>query len=310
MPGSVLNQFSMDEDNGYFRIATTKNRTFSRFSGETYDPYSNLYVLDQDLKIVGQVDHLSPGERIYSARFMQNRAYLVTFKQTDPLLVIDLHDPQNPTVLGLLKIPGFSNYLHPYDETTLIGFGKETEEDEYGGVIQKGVKLSLFDVSDVLHPKERAHYVFGDRGSNSIALYDHHAFLFSKDKELLVVPVDIQNGETIVSPLKGISTNILPAPFPSRFRGAAVFHITKEDISLTGKVDHADEKTDNEFNEYWYGYNYYDTTVKRSLYIDNTLYTLSDKYLKLNQIEDLKPIKTVELKKTAPGGNEDFEIIK
>ena len=307
--GTVLNQFSMDEDNGYFRIATTRNRSFSRFSGDTYNPYSSVYVLDADMKLAGKVEHLAPGERIYSARFMQNRAYLVTFKQTDPLFVIDLLDPKNPTVLGALKIPGFSNYLHPYDEQTLIGLGKETEENEYGNVISKGLKISLFDVSDVANPKESAQYVLGDQGSDSIALYDHHAFLFSKDKELLVIPVDMQAQGIVPAPQEKQAGNILPPRFPKRFRGAAVLKITKDSISLKGAIDHADLKDDSP-SDYWYGYNYYDTTVKRSLYIDNTLYTLSDTYLKLNNLENLQTIKSLELKKSTPSGGDDFDIIK
>ncbi|MCK5084894.1 MAG: beta-propeller domain-containing protein, partial [Candidatus Pacebacteria bacterium] len=109
--GVVLNQFSMDESGGYFRIATTKNRSWSRFGNEdTRESYSNLYVLDEDMKVVGKVEGLAKGERIYSVRFMQSRAYLVTFRQTDPLFVIGLEDPTNPKVLGELKVPGFSSY--------------------------------------------------------------------------------------------------------------------------------------------------------------------------------------------------------
>ena len=126
------------------------------------------------MKVVGKVEKLAEGEKIYSVRFMQNRAYLVTFKQIDPLFVIDLEDPTNPKVLGELKIPGFSNYLHPYDETTLIGLGKDS------GNWNAGLKLSLFDVSDVKNPKEIDNYVFENGRGDSIALNDHKAFLFSK----------------------------------------------------------------------------------------------------------------------------------
>lgn len=178
VPGYALNQFSMDEQAGYFRIATTKNRTWSEYieDEEEKESYSNLYVLDKDMKIVGSVERLALGERIYSVRFMQDRAYLVTFKQTDPLFVIDLKNPVNPRVLGELKIPGFSNYLHPYDNDYLIGIGKDTKETEWGGVRTLGLKLSLFDVSDVSDPKEVDTYVMGDAGSDSIALNDHKAF--------------------------------------------------------------------------------------------------------------------------------------
>ena len=109
------------------------------------ESYSNLYVLDKDLKQVGAVEELAKSEQIYSVRFMQGRANMVTFRQVDPLFVIDLKDPKNPTVLGELKVPGFSSYLHPYDETRLIGFGKQA--DDSGRTT--GLKLSLFDVSNV-----------------------------------------------------------------------------------------------------------------------------------------------------------------
>lgn len=177
--GQALNQFSMDENNGYFRIATTKNQTWPQFAEDDRKAsYNNLYVLDKDLKTVGSVENLAEGEQIYSVRFMQDRAYMVTFKQMDPLFVIDLKDPKAPKVLGKLKIPGFSNYLHPYDENTLIGLGRDTKENEWGGATNGGVKLSLFDVSDVENPKEIDSYVIGDSGASSIALDDHKAFFF------------------------------------------------------------------------------------------------------------------------------------
>src|SRR3989344_6604872 len=104
--------------------------------------------------------------------FLQHPAYLVTFKQTDPLFVVDLSDPRNPKVLGQLKVPGFSNYLHPYDETMLIGLGKNAVENEFGGATIKGLKISLYDVSDVANPKEIAQYAINDPSSDSPALYE------------------------------------------------------------------------------------------------------------------------------------------
>jgi len=294
--GQVLNQFSMDEQDGYFRIATTKNRTWSRYMEENLESYSNVYVLDKDLKVVGAVEKLAPDERIYSARFMQDRVYLVTFKQMDPLFVIDLSSPTNPKVLGELKIPGFSNYLHPYDDTTLIGFGKDTGETEWGGVRTKGLKVSLFDVSDVKNPKEIDTYVMGDAGSDSIALSDHKAFLFSKEKNLLVIPVSIRES------LGGGSWGSLT------FSGAAVLSIDKNGIELKGKIDHSDGGKLSE-SDWWRGYNYYDNTVKRSLYIDDVLYTFSNQYLKMNKLSDLNLVKNLELKKNKTGSDDDFEII-
>lgn len=121
----VLNQFSMDESDGYFGVATT--------SGWSSSATSNVYILNQQLSIIGKLEGLAQGESICSARFMGERCYLVTFQKVDPLFVIDLKDSQKPKVLGKLKMPGYSNYLEPYDDTHLIGIGKETidAEQEY-----------------------------------------------------------------------------------------------------------------------------------------------------------------------------------
>ena len=294
--GNVLNQFSMDENNGYFRIATTKNSTWSRFQDEEIESYNNLYVLDGDLKVVGKVEKLAEGERIYSVRFMQNRAYMVTFKQVDPLFAIDLSNPRDPKVLGKLKIPGFSNYLHPYDNNLLIGIGKDTSETEFGGVRTKGLKFSLFDVSNINDPKEVDTYVMGDSGSDSIALNDHKAFLFSKEKNLLVIPVSIR--EDLGNRGYGNLT----------FVGAAVLKVNENGFEFQGKIDHSDGGKPAQA-DYWRGYNYYDNTVRRSLYIDNNLYTFSNQYIKINNLDGLNQIKEIKLEKTKAGSDIDYEII-
>ncbi len=292
VPGVILNQFSMDEDKGYFRIATTKNRNWSSFGDwEERESYSNLYVLDEKMKIVGKVEKLAEGERIYSVRFMQNRAYLVTFKQVDPLFVIDLSNPTNPKVLGELKIPGYSSYLHPYDETTLIGLGKDS------GNWDAKLKLSLFDVSSIGDPKEIDTYILGGERSDSIALYDHKAFLFSKDKNLLVIPasyeeinsgVEIFNGmeEIGEKEIKGIITQ-----YPKYFRGAIVFQIDKNGFKLQGMIDHSDSNSED---NYWGGHGGV-SSVKRSLYIEDILYTLSEKYLKMNKLDGLEDVNSLIL---------------
>ncbi|MGM0495773.1 MAG: beta-propeller domain-containing protein [Bacillota bacterium] len=291
--GHVLNQFSMDESGSYFRIATTKNRTWSRYSEETIESYSNIYVLDENLEVVGSIEGLAPDERIYSVRFMQNRAYLVTFKQMDPLFVVDLSSPTNPKILGELKIPGYSDYLHPYDENTLIGLGKDAGETEWGGVRTKGLKLSLFDVSDVANPKEVDTYIMGDAGSDSIALRDHKAFLFSREKNLLSIPVSIR--ESLGSDYWGDLT----------FSGAAVLKVDKQGFELQGKIDHSDGGKYSE-RDYWRGYNYYDNTVKRALYIDDVLYTFSNRYLMMNDLSDLDELNNLKLEKEK---EDDFKVV-
>jgi uncharacterized secreted protein with C-terminal beta-propeller domain len=151
------------------------------------------------IEIVGKVEDLAQGERIYSTRFLGDKAYMVTFRQVDPLYVIDVSDADDPRVLGYLKVTGYSSYLHPYDENHLIGVGMQATEE---GRMQ-GLKIALFDVSDFENPKELSTYDFTVRAPNmhsysySEALHDHKAFLFDKEKELLVIPVS-----SSVSPLE------------------------------------------------------------------------------------------------------------
>jgi uncharacterized secreted protein with C-terminal beta-propeller domain len=159
VPGHILNQFSMDEYNGYFRIATTTGQV-SR-SGEPASS-SGVYVLGPDMNMTGKLEGIAPGEQIYSARFIGSRGYLVTFKKIDPFFVIDLSDPANPQILGRLKIPGYSDYLHPYDENHIIGIGKEATEAEEGNFAwYQGLKIALFDVTDVSNPVEMFKTVIG-----------------------------------------------------------------------------------------------------------------------------------------------------
>lgn len=292
--GHVINQFAMDESGGYFRIATTKNRVWSRYMEDerSRESYNNLYILDSDLKQVGALEYLARGESIYSVRFMQNRAYMVTFKRVDPLFVIDLSDPLDPKVLGELKIPGFSNYLHPYDDNHLIGIGKDTAETEWGGVRTGGLKLSLFNVADVADPKEVDTYILGDSGSDSLALHDHKAFLFSREKNLLVIPVSVRES------------------FDNRwgrltFNGAAVFKVDTGGFELRGKLDHSDGGLYAE-DEYWRGYSYYDSSVKRNLYINDVLYSFSGVYMKMHGLGGLDELGRLRLKKEK---FEDFEVI-
>ncbi len=278
VPGQLLNQFSMDENGEYFRLATTRSAQWSRLSGSTSSSYNNVYVLDKDLKIVGRLENLATTERIYSVRFLGDRAYLVTFKQTDPLFAISLADPTKPTVLNAIKVPGFSNYLHPVDSSgnKLIGLGRDTEETASGGVNVKGLKLSLYDFSDTAKPRELDNYLIGDSSSDSIALSDHRAFLYSAAKNILVIPAVLRENGRL------------------NFAGALVFSIENDRLSLKGRIDHSVGGRYTQ-PDYWNGYNYYDNTVKRSLYINDNLFTFSNKFLKINSLADLTELKTLEL---------------
>jgi len=286
--GQVLNQFSMDENGDYFRIATTRNQIWSRLTDKPQESYSNIYVLDAGLKLVGSLENLATSERIYAARFMGDRLYLVTFKQTDPLYVISLADPTKPSVLGAVKIPGFSNYLHPVDKngTKLIGLGRDAEEDAGGSVKVKGVKLSLFDFTDINKPKELDSYLIGNNNSDSIALNDHRAFLYSEAKNLLVIPAILRDTNGRLS-----------------FAGSMVFSLNDNRFVLKGQIDHSEGGHFTQ-EDYWRGYSYYDNTVKRSLYIGEALYTFSNKFLKINNLSDLSTLKNLIL----TSGGDDYII--
>ncbi len=275
--GHERNQFSMDEYSDYFRIETT-----------TWTPnwgiQTNLYVLDMNLSVIGRLEGLAPGENFHSARFMGNRAYFVTFKKTDPLFVIDLSQPTKPSVLGELHIPGYSDYLHPYDETHLIGIGKHTvEADEGYFAWYQGIKISLFDVTDVKNPTQIANYTIGDRGTDSPVLEDHKAFLFDKEKSLLVIPVSVAKVDESKYP-EGVPPYISGEIV---WQGAYVFNISlAKGLLPIGNITHLSG-----------GMSVYDTSyhVKRSLYIEDVLYTISDKKIKMNSLEDLHLINEIEL---------------
>jgi len=275
----VLNQFSMNEYGDYFRVATTTREGTSR---------NHIYVLDMALNITGSLTDLAPGETIYSARFMGEKGYLVTFKKVDPLFVIDLKDPYNPEELGYLKVTGYSDYLHPYDENHIIGIGKETT-DAGDFAWYQGVKISLFDVSDVNNPREISKLEIGDRGTDSPVLWDHKAFLFDKLRNLLVMPIL----EAKVDVTKYSEAEIAWAYGEPVYQGAYVFDISIDNgLQLRGRITHIDDPSALEQGYYYY---YSPYSIQRSLYIDDVLYTISDAKIKMNDLENLDYINEVQL---------------
>jgi len=290
VPGTILNQFSMDEYGNYFRIATTSGEVWR---SDANTSKNNVYILDQDLKVKGKIEDIAPGEKIYSTRFMGSRAYMVTFKKVDPFFVLDLKDPAQPKILGKLKIPGYSDYLHPYDENHIIGFGKDTvEASGYNGqsmAFYQGMKIAIFDVSDVTKPVEMSKVIIGDRGTDSELLRNHKALLFSREKNLLAFPVTVMTLDKDQSSSGG---NI-PAYGSFSFQGVYVYNIDlKQGLQLKGKISHLDKADYLKAGEYW---DDPDKSIDRILYIGNHLYTLSPAMIKANQMSDLKDIQTLPL---------------
>jgi len=189
--GYILNQFSMDEYQGNFRLVTTVQEFNFSFADEfisTFDftpPTNSLYVLDKDLEIISKIEGLAEEERVYSVRFQQEIVYFVTFFEIDPLFAVDLSDPENPIILSELKITGFSDYLHVFNEDYLFGLGKEADLE--GRIL--GVKISMFDIRDKTDITEEHKKVIGDRYSWSEGSYNHKAILVSAERNLIGFPV-------------------------------------------------------------------------------------------------------------------------
>lgn len=257
--GQVNNQFSMDENGEYFRIATTSGRLWNMDKSTS----NNLYVLNDKLEETGKISGFAQEEKIYSVRYVGNKAYVVTFKQTDPLFVIDLSNPSKPQILGELKLPGYSTYLHPYDETHIIGFGYETKENGTR-VTTEGLKMVMFDISDFTNPQVLFKVAIGDsRYTYSELLYNHKALLFSKEKNIIAFPLYSSTG------MKSNSR-------------AAIYEIDLEKgFSLKGEIG-------NITNEYL-------KQVERIVFVNDTYYTLSKSLVKVANMETLEVMKEIEI---------------
>jgi uncharacterized secreted protein with C-terminal beta-propeller domain len=292
VPGTALNRFSMDEHGDYFRIATTTQN----WANGTNTSTNALFVLDKTMQTVGELEDLAKGERIYSTRFMGNRCYIVTFKQVDPLFAIDLSVPEKPFVAGELKIPGYSEYLHPYDENHLIGFGHDatTYNYGYGDVsIPLGLKMALFDVSDMNSPKELYSVKIGDKGTNTPLTYDAKALYWDAEKKLFGFPVDLHE-------LPKGSDSANPSVYGnSVWQGAYIYEVTPEKgFNLKTKLSQIPADVlpvKYEYGSYW-DFDATNLFVDRILRIENNLYTLSNNQLNIYDLENFNKIESLAFK--------------
>jgi hypothetical protein len=267
VPGYLVNQYAMSEWNGQLRVATTTPTD----QGEPPTTNSGVYVLAQSgraLKLLGSVEGLGKGERIYSVRFVGPTGYVVTFRQTDPLYTVDLRDPAKPTVRGELKIPGYSAYLHPAGGSQLIGIGQNATDK--GRVT--GTQVSLFDVKNLAGPARIAQYSLS--GAHSEAEFDPHAFLFWPATGLLVVP--LQN-TSAGGANPGATARLAP--------GALVLRVAGQTISEVGFVQHPGSSVNPDFG----------APIRRSLVIDQTLWTVSDGGLMASDLTSLARIGWIPL---------------
>ena len=251
--GHLLNQWSLSEHRGYLRVATTEEPQW--WTGGTRDESESfvtaLYESGGVLRQIGELGGLGRGERIYAVRFIEERGYVVTFRQVDPLYVLDMSDPAEPGLAGELKILGYSAYLHPISDDLLLGVGQDATEE---GRI-KGTQLSVFDVSDPSKPARLAQHPIG-QGSNSEAEYDHHAFLWWRPLGLAVIPLQIhpyeQGGE--------------------RFTGAIGFHAGAKGIDEAGRVSHPSSGG-------------FAPQIRRALVVGDRLFTISDSGIRASRLD-------------------------
>jgi uncharacterized secreted protein with C-terminal beta-propeller domain len=261
--GFLLNQFAMSEHEGRLRVASTTEPDWRRWGD--FEQESMITVLEPDdgeLVAVGLVDGLGKGERIFSVRFIEDVAYEVTFRQTDPLYTVDLSDPTEPKVLGELKILGYSAYLHPINENLLLGVGQDA--DEQGRI--EGTQVSVFDVSDLENP-ERISQLTLQKGSNSQVEYDHRAFLYWDATGLAVIPVQQWNWEE-----RDGKEEV--------FFGAIGIEISDNGIEEIARISHPGGKSDQGVWDWM-------AQIQRSLVIGDDLYTVSMKGLLRSDLETL-----------------------
>jgi hypothetical protein len=265
--GHILDQFSMGESGGLLRVATTGA---SWRSGRS-DQANSVFVLANQggrLRSVGELRGLAPGERIYSARFLDDRGYLVTFKKVDPLFTIDFRNPSQPRVAGELKVPGFSTYIHPLDSDHLLTIGREAADTGGDFALFQALNLQVFGVSDPAAPRLVHKQIFGSRSSSSTALYDYKAFNFFAARGLLAIPFyDYPSSRLGARPLSTLE----------------LFRVTLRDgIAPLGSIDHADLAQPARYSGYPWGYS---PEVRRSVMMEDYVYSISLGGLKVNHVQ-------------------------
>lgn len=270
--GHLLNQFALSEYKGVLRVATTTGQVSRDGNAQVESRITTINTQDAVLPKIGELSGIAKGEQIYAVRFVGERAFVVTFKKIDPLFVISLRDPRNPKIMGELKVPGFSTYLHPLDDGHVIGLGMNAQDDGAFAWFQ-GVKLSLFNVADSTSPTETQATIIGGRGTNSPALNDHHAFTYDATQKLLALPVSVYSE----NPKAGGSYGEF------QYNGLQVYHVDSDkgfELLGTAKLPAPAKQP-----------TYYDNVnvIKRSLFVNDgqgqSLLTVQSTGLTLHQLD-------------------------
>jgi inhibitor of cysteine peptidase len=281
VPGSVLNQFSMNEYDGYFQVATSRFATIDGNATRSDD----VYVLDMGMNQVAALQNIAPGENLYAVRFVGDMGYVVTFEQVDPLFAISFATPTQPVILSALKVNGYSDYLQQLFPGYLIGVGKNTVAASNGDfAYYLGLKLSLFHVGANGTSSDVQDYLIGDRGTDSPVLTNHLAFTWDAADNITVIPVLLYK----VTDNQTSEGGIPPYGNPV-WQGAYVVKVTSSGFTLLGTV-----------SQYPAGMNYGDSPnnnlqIDRSVIIGNVLYTISGSEVMASDLESFATISTVTL---------------
>ncbi|MGI6378518.1 MAG: beta-propeller domain-containing protein [Patescibacteria group bacterium] len=272
--GQILNRLAMTEQNGNLYLVTVRNNFWSMLFEESDKRYSNVYILDDALKSVGVLENIATEKELLRARFLGNRVYLSTSEADVPVYVVSLENKSEPKIVGAIKIANFDT-LYSFDKTggKILGFGREVNGTTENS---QGLKLSLFDFSDLQKPKELSGYLIGDSSSESAALKDYRSFVYSPEKKIIILPTVFQ------------TDNLL------NFTGVLVLDTDGESFELKGRIDHL-YGSNYSLVDYWRGFNYYENAVKRSFIEGDNLFTFSNKYIRINNLSDLTDIQTISL---------------
>ncbi|HUI01555.1 MAG TPA: beta-propeller domain-containing protein [Nitrososphaerales archaeon] len=282
VPGSVLNQFSMNEYDGYFQVATSRIATINGNATESDD----VYVLNSNMSQVSALQNIAPGENLYAVRFVGDMGYVVTFEQIDPLFAISFADMTHPVILSALKVNGYSDYLQPLFSNYLLGVGKDTVASSTGDfAYYLGLKLSLFHVAANGSSSDVQDYLIGDRGTDSPVLTNHLALTWDPANNVTVMPVLLAK---VSANQQGSSQNPPPEGNPV-WQGAYVFRVDSSGFTLLGNV-----------TQYPAGMNYGDSPnnnlqVERSVIIGNYLYTISQSEVMVSDLSSFGTVATVAL---------------
>lgn len=264
--GALHSQWALDEYQGVLRVVVTDESPWWRGSGVPETSVVTLEARGDTLVKIGSVGGLGKNEQVYSVRFIRDKGYVVTFRQVDPLYVIDLSDPRRPTVEGELKINGYSAYLHPIGENLILGVGQDATDEGR----TTGTQLSVFDVSDPANPVRLSRLTFKDAYSD--AEWDHHAFLWWPETDTAVLPLQRWSFDEA----KG---------YDDSFSGAVVVHANAQAITSVGEIEHPSHK-----DQFCDDCRSWSEPIIRSIVIGDTLFTVSNTGIMATDMESLEMV--------------------